>query len=44
MQNLKLGTSSFTENLGTLVKPYVPTVDLDPKLIIKQIVKNNKIC
>jgi len=24
------GTSSFTENIGTLVKPHVPTVDLDP--------------
>jgi hypothetical protein len=24
------GTSSFTENLGTHVKPRVPTVDLDP--------------
>jgi len=24
------GTSSFTENLGTHVKPRIPTVDLDP--------------
>jgi hypothetical protein len=24
------GTSSFTENLGTQVKPHVPTEDLDP--------------
>jgi hypothetical protein len=23
-------TSSFNENLGTPVKPHVPTVDLDP--------------
>jgi hypothetical protein len=33
------GTSSFIENLGTLVKPHVPTVDLDPQLVIKQIIK-----
>jgi hypothetical protein len=38
--NLFSGTSSFTQNLGTQVKPHVPTVDLDPTAcVIRQIIK-----